>query len=73
MKKNSKDVKIDNIIKTWWGKMVVKNIKIEKMKSGKKKYCFTGVNLGGSGTIVGDSCFESKYETSKVTTYEGGK
>jgi len=53
--------------------MVVKNIKIEKMKSGKKKYCFTGVNLGGSGTVVGDSCFESKYETSKVTIYEGGK
>ena len=65
----SKNVKIGDTIKTWWGKMVVENINIEKMKNGKKKYNFVGVNLGGGGTIVGQSCFESKYENSKVKLY----
>ena len=64
-----KDVKVGNVLKTWWGKMTVEKIEIETLKNGRKLYHFWGVNLGGRGTIVGDTCVESKYENSKAYTF----
>lgn len=72
--KKAKDVKIGDTIKTWWGKMTVEDVRIRYMKNKKRKIQFIGINLGGSGTIVGEVALESKFEDSKVIIIsEGGK
>ena len=72
--KKAKDVKIGDTIKTWWGKMIVEDVRIRYMKNKKRKIQFKGINLGGSGTIVGEVALESKFEDSKVIIIsEGGK
>lgn len=63
----AKDVKVGDTIKTWWGKMLVESTRIRYNKNGKKKILFKGINLGGSGTIVGSVALDSEYENSKVT------
>ena len=72
--KKAKDVKIGDTIKTWWGKMTVEDVRIRYMKNKKRKIQFIGINLGVSGTIVGEVALESKFEDSKVIIIsEGGK
>jgi len=70
----AKDVKVGNLIKTNWGRvMVVDRIEITKTKSGRGKYCFSGLYTVAPKWVIGKRTTEDRYENTKVDILKESK